>query len=206
MPESATTLAPETSPAAPTDGISLAPAQRKLLDILRNIGGPLFAILDAARDDRILQILAASGEEYQSLYTGLQGEILAPYAPYLVRLPADSTLLETLIAQGWGQSWGIYLVSAADWKALRKHFRAFLIVKSPENRPLYFRYYDPRVLRVYFPTCNVAGAQIMFGPVDAYLCENETSTTMLMFKPALDQLHEENYKFLTTSTIPISKQ
>ena len=99
--------------------------------------------------------------------------MLEAYAPYLVRLPGDSRLLEALIAQGWGKHWGIFVVSATDFKTLRKHFRTFLMVNSPEGDRLYFRYYDPRVLRVYLPTCNAEETNFVFGLVAAYLCEGE---------------------------------
>jgi hypothetical protein len=158
-----------------------------LINILRNIGGPLFAVLDATRDPlRILVMLRSSGEEYQSLYEGMQGKMLEAFAPYLVRLPGDSRLLEALVAQGWGQNWGIFVVSAADFKTLRKHFRTFLMVKSPEGDRLYFRYYDPRTLRVYLPTCNAAETNFVFGPVAAYLCEDETPDMLLVFQPGRD--------------------
>ena len=201
MPESATTLdpaVPATTAAVRTD---LTSAQLRLLDILRNIGGPLFAILDAARDDRILQILAASGEEHQSLYAGLQGEILAPYAPYLVRLPADSPLLKTLIAEGWGQSWGICLVSGADWKTLRKHFRTFLMVKLPDAQTVYFRYYDPRVLRLYLPTCDADESRHVFGPISAFLCESAIPSVLNVFQPGDDMPRIETVSLIKALVI-----
>jgi Domain of unknown function (DUF4123) len=168
-------------------GATVTPLQQDLVSILQNIGGPLFAILDATRDPlSILGILRASGEEYQSLYEGLQGRVLEAYAPYLVRLPIESRLLETLVAQAWGKRWGIFVVSAADFKSLRKHFRTFQMVKSPEGEKLYFRYYDPGVLRVYLPTCNLEETNFVFGPVAAYLCEGESPDTLLVFQPGQD--------------------
>jgi Domain of unknown function (DUF4123) len=172
------------STTAALEPVRLTSLQQDLINILRNIGGPLFAVLDATRDPlRILVMLRSSGEEYQSLYEGMQGKMLEAFAPYLVRLPGDSRLLEALVAQGWGQNWGIFVVSATDFKTLRKHFRTFLMVKSPEGDRLYFRYYDPRVLRVYLPTCNAAETNFVFGPVAAYLCEGEAADTLLVWQP-----------------------
>ncbi|MGA7904712.1 MAG: DUF4123 domain-containing protein [Terrimicrobiaceae bacterium] len=174
-------------PAAAPQAVTSAPLEQDLTNILRTIGGPLFALLDATRDPlRILGMLRSSGEKYQSLYEGLQGRMLEAYAPYLVRLPGDSRLLETLVAQGWGKNWGIFVVSAADFQSLRKHFRTFLMVKSPEGEQLYFRYYDPRVLREYLPTCNAEETNFVFGPVAAYLCEGEASDALLVFQPGQD--------------------
>ena len=183
---------------APLEAVTLTPLHQDLVNILRNIGGPLFALLDATRDPlRILGMLRSSGGECQSLYEGMQGKMLDAYAPYLARLPGDSRLLETLIAQGWGKHWGIFVVSAADFKSLRKHFRTFLMVKSPEGQPLYFRYYDPRVLRLYLPTCDAAETEFVFGPVAAYLCEGETQDTLWVFQPGPEAPKTESYQLTT---------
>lgn len=103
------------STAAPPEKVSLTPLQEDLVNILRNIGGPLFALLDTTRDPlRILATLRGSGENFQSLYEGMQGRMLDAYAPYLVPLPGDSPLLEKVVAEGWGKHWGIFVVSGAD--------------------------------------------------------------------------------------------
>jgi len=117
---------------------------------------PMFAILDAARDDRILELARQSVEAHQSLYEGVQGEPLATVAPYLVGpFRASSKLLSRLVTEGWGKRWGIYLTSREPFKEVRRHFRRFLIVEMEDTEePLYFRYYDPWVLRVFLPTCS----------------------------------------------------
>src|SRR5262245_20146499 len=50
---------------APVDGIR---GQTRLLQILRAAAQPLFALLDAAREPQILDLLAQSREEHRSLY------------------------------------------------------------------------------------------------------------------------------------------
>lgn len=55
---------------------------------------------------------------------------------------------------------------------LRRHFRRFLRVTDEQGQPLMFRYYDPRVLRVYLPTCTAEELALVFGPVSAYLIED----------------------------------
>ena len=82
-----------------------ATPQERLLYLLHSDFQPLFAVLDAARDIKILALLFKSKEEYQSLYEGPQGAKLAQVAPYLVRLQKDSLLLEKLVRDGWGESW-----------------------------------------------------------------------------------------------------
>jgi hypothetical protein len=141
----------------------------------------LYAILDAARDPRIYQGLVDSDCAYQCLYRGDLADELREVAPYLVHLQPQAPLTEWLLNLGWGDSWGIFLASAADMRDLRRHFRRFLMVYSEDGKPLYFRYYDPRVLRLYLPTCNAAEVLILFGPVARYYVEGEGGDTLIEF-------------------------
>jgi hypothetical protein len=134
---------------------------------------PLFAVLDAARTDRILEVLHEAPEEYRSLYDGVQGEALAAAAPYLVALPRASRLLERLVREGWGDRWGIYMTSARPFAEVRRHLRRFLIVEDEESRRrLYFRFYDPRVLRAFLPTCTPLQRADLFGELGAMWLES----------------------------------
>jgi hypothetical protein len=64
---------------------------------------------------------------------------------------------------------------------VRKHFRHFLMVKLADGRDAYFRFYDPRVLRAYLPSCNAAEAAQFFGPVRRYLVEATGAEPLLQF-------------------------
>jgi hypothetical protein len=65
---------------------------------------------------------------------------------------------------------------------MRKHFRRFLTVHDSDGKPLLFRYYDPRVLRVYLPTCTAEELQTIFGPVLCFLQEGENPAELLRFQ------------------------
>jgi hypothetical protein len=156
--------------------------QDRLLALLRNEFQPLYAILDAARDIRVLALLLHhKQEQIQSLYEGEQGATLAQVAPYLVRLPKESPLLETMVTEGWGKSWGVYLTSAAPFEQVRHHLRHFLQVKLPDGEQVYFRFYDPRVMRMFLPTCTPEDTTQFFGPILNYLVEDETPEQLLRF-------------------------
>lgn len=155
--------------------------QDRLLALFREDFQPLYAILDTARDIRILALLLHHKEECQSLYEGEQGAKLAQVAPYLVRLQKDSPLLETLVKEGWGKSWGVYLTSPNNLQEVRHHFRHFLQVKLPSGEQVYFRFYDPRVMRVFLPTCTPEDTTQFFGPIQNYLVEDETPEQLLRF-------------------------
>ena len=131
----------------------------------------IYTILDAARDERIYPGILNSDNEYICLYRGKQASDLADVAPYLVKLERGDAFTNWLLTQGWGRSWGIFLSSDAPFNQLRQHFRTFLMVYDDKGKPLYFRYYDPRVLRVYLPTCNEEELKVLFGPVSRYYAE-----------------------------------
>ena len=74
--------------------------------------------------------------------------------------------------EGWGRRWGIFLTSTQPLKDLRRHLRRFLVVEDDRRgEQLYFRFYDPEVLRVFLPTCLPGQAAELFSDVDAFLCE-----------------------------------
>jgi hypothetical protein len=77
-----------------------------ILGYLRDQPAPLFAVLDASREQRLFGWLITSGERYQSLFEGVKARWLADFAPYLVQLPRTSALLEPLVQEGWGKHWG----------------------------------------------------------------------------------------------------
>jgi Domain of unknown function (DUF4123) len=143
------------------------------LKSLSTSSAPLFAVLDSARTERILHFLRNSREEYQSLYEGPEAQKLSRVAPYLLSLPEGSPALGQLVEQGWGESWGIYLSCRLPLKELRRHLRRFLLGESEETREsLYFRFYDPRVLRVFLPTCTTQQWSGFFGEAECFWMES----------------------------------
>jgi hypothetical protein len=76
----------------------------------------------------------------------------------------------------------VFVIAPAAMEALRNHFRRFLMVRLPAERLVYFRFYDPRVLRVYLPTCTPEELELIFGPVDYFVMESgETRGELIVF-------------------------
>lgn len=145
----------------------------------------LFAIVDASRGTRPLQLLRESVDEHRSLYDGVRGDALAHVAPYLVALRPDSGLLERLVQEGWGARWGIYLTCPRQLKEVRRHLRRFLMVEDDDTGDkYYFRFYDPRTLRSFVPSCTPRQRQDFFGEVRSYLGEGERGE-LCCFTPEL---------------------
>lgn len=143
--------------------------------------GTVFAILDGASVGDLLTPLYEHHPEFECLYRGEIEPDMAEVAPYLVRLERGTPFTQWLLEQGWGNHWGIFAVADAELPVMRRHFRRFLTVHDPDGKPLYFRYYDPRVLRAYLPTCNAEELQTMFGPVECFMLEDEPPATALRF-------------------------
>jgi hypothetical protein len=153
-------------------------------------GGEVYAVLDAARDRHIYRTLVESPLGSQCLYEGPLPKALAETAPYLVRLKPRNNFTEKLFDEGFSKSWGIFLCSPAPELELRRHLRTFLMVADDRGQFLYFRYYDPRVFRVYLPTCNELELEAVFGPVERFFCESDGGRSMVEYGrrgPALVQ-------------------
>ena len=165
----------ETQPLAsePLDPIVAASVPRALETLKREVGH-LWGVLDTARDERILTLLRESVDDHRSLYEGIKGEALADVAPYLVCFRRDSGLLDRIVTEGWGRSWGVFVSSRQSFKAVRRHFRRFLMVEEDGTfEKLYFRFYDPRVLREIMPISTVRQRDQIFDGLEAIFVEGE---------------------------------
>jgi uncharacterized protein DUF4123 len=141
----------------------------------------VWAIVDCARDERIYPALRNSQLDYLCLFSGrLHREVVAA-APHLIEVAPTYRFTPRLIEMGWGQSWGVFL-RIKDPSNLRSHLRGFLRVKDESGRFLLFRYYDPRVLRVYLPTCRPDELRTVFGPISSYLVEDVDGKGLIEFE------------------------
>ncbi len=136
-------------------------------------GLAVWTILDAARDSRIYGAVDGTYLDKCCLFSGDLPWQLQMTAPYLVRLERGDPFTRYLGEHGWGRAWGIFLRSNAGIQTLRRHFRGFLRVKDTKGRHMLFRYYDPRVMRVYLPTCTPDELRTVFGPVREFVVEDQ---------------------------------
>ena len=174
---------------------------QRLLDLLfyrfeRN-GTSLYALVDAARDRGIHHWIKASGFEYSCLFTGQLSEELLAASPYLLRIVPGSVSLPRLIEQGWGHSWGLFLAAHAGLVEVRRHLRRLLQVRTENHKRLFFRYYDPRVLRIFLPTCQPAKLAEVFGPIQRFDMEAEDISQLLRFRLIPEQSAPANLRTWT---------
>lgn len=115
--------------------------------------------------------------ELECLFSGDLATELANVGPYLGRLasyePGVKAIVEDLLIAQVATL--VTLQATADGQAditfsqLHRHFRKFNVVYDPAGKPLFFRYYDPRVLIDVLSGFEAEQLNAFFGPVDAML-------------------------------------
>lgn len=132
---------------------------------------PVYAVLDGARDRRMKAWIDSTQAPAWCLYRGELHPDLVNAAPYLLRLGRGHAYTEQFFGMGWRNSWGVLFSSPAPTAELRRHLRRFLRARTEQGRILAFRWYDPRVLRIYLPTCTPEEIDAFFGPITALVAE-----------------------------------
>jgi hypothetical protein len=142
-----------------------------------------FAVLDGARIEKLASTLEMHGAQAECLLAGKLEPSVARTAPYVLRLERDASFTTWLLERGWAKSYGIFVRAPLELNELRRHLKRFLVVAGPDGQRLFFRFYDPRVLRLYLPTLNAEETAQIFGPVRAYAMESADGRELLSFTP-----------------------
>lgn len=168
--------------------------RQRILDILWPPGRArhtsVWAVLDCARDPAIYRLLLESRLEFLCLYSGKLPRDLELVAPHMVELLPGHRLTQRLLDEGWGRAWGV-LASVDDATVLRPHLRRLLKVQDQHGQRLLFRYYDPRVLRTYLPTCLPVELDEFFGPVKCFVSEDADGAGVLEWRCENGRLVDE---------------
>jgi len=132
-----------------------------------------YFVLDGARlESNLLKALSFDVQQ-RCLYQGKSSEDLEFVAPYLVRYIPGSPFAEWLSQNSMGESWGVFIQTVLPFEEIYRHLRKFLLVNTEDGKELYFRFYDPRVLRIFLPTCSSSQLKLFFGPVNSFIVESE---------------------------------
>ena len=138
-------------------------------------------VVDAARIEGLPARLDGIRAGARCLYQGKSEEELADVAPWILTTEPGSDASRLVFGELWGQSAAVHMVTGASLTDLRSHLRHFLMVVSEDGKTLYFRFYDPRVLRVFLPTCSPEQLAEFFGPIEAFYLEDEDPGRALRF-------------------------
>lgn len=150
-------------------------------------------IFDAARATEANLIKARElNQAGISLYKGLLEEKIETLGPFIFPFKHPTAFSEFLTKEGWGYSWGIFAVSALTTEHLFHHFRQFLVVKKAQSgEELYFRFYDPRVLRAFLPTCDIHQLKSFFDAITYLVVEDENPEFCLKYSLQNQELKTE---------------
>src|SRR5436190_8927324 len=139
-------------------------------------------LLDGARMKIHLDEAKARNKAHDCLYRGASIQTLISVAPYIFQFAWGTPFANWYAHEGWGKSWGLLVKSSWPMPELHKHFRQFLKVQTEAGQSLYFRFYDPRVLRTFLPTCNAQQLRDFFGQaIDYFIVEDEDPAYAIRF-------------------------
>ena len=154
------------------------------------MGDRLYGVVDAVRDKELAYAAPRKyGQTIHWLFEEGSGSHMLDVAPYLVpitfrpKYPYEGSGYLDLWTRGLGSSAGILLITPIATDVLLSHLRDIFRVTDETGHRFFFRFYDPRVLRTYLPTCTPAEAKQFFGQVRHILVEAAKPGKMLSYSP-----------------------
>ncbi|MCX6270838.1 MAG: DUF4123 domain-containing protein [Bacteroidetes bacterium] len=153
-----------------------------LLDQAERENGYLYAIVDSARNEDVFRYFLIDNVTYRSLFQDTLDEQAFGVSGFLVGCNRESILFNWLTSQVWGSSCSIFFTSQSSFDEVFKHLQNLNRVYLEDDEVVYFRYYDPRVLRVFLPTCTQRELDIFFGEVISFMMETENTDVLTVLK------------------------
>ena len=150
----------------------------------------LYCVLDGASVPDLPMRLYETRSPNYCLFRGDLTPDVAQTAPYVVNLLPNSPFTQWILDESFGKHLGIFAHCRFSIKEMRRHFRSLVNVYNEQGNPMIFRFYDPRVLRRFLPTCNAAELKNLFSNVQAYFAEAEDGENLLGFQLENDSLKE----------------
>lgn len=175
-------------------------SERQIDDIQRqlfpNTENNIYAIIDGAACPELRFKLYRWQPVYSCLWSGKLEPDLEEVAPYMVKLERGAVFTEWLIKEGWGKHWNIFVETPLAPAPFRKQIRKLQLVKSPEGKTLLFRFYDPRVIEMFIPTCEPEQLDELFSQLSyiAYCNLTNQELEMCRFDPELMTVNTKSYK------------
>lgn len=140
-----------------------------------------YLLLDGAILEQQLNQAKGLNENHRSLYRGETDPEIEAVGPFLFVYPHSEAFRAWYCENGLNDHWGILVDAPSSFDEIYAHFRRFLMVKTEDGQQLYFRFYDPRVLRIFLPTCDSGQLRELFGPVHSFACSIPESHNTLQF-------------------------
>lgn len=145
----------------------------------------LYTVVDAAKDYRLASAAREIlGEPLRPLLTKapLFMERVGPYMTPIRCAERGARYLE-FWTNYVGENAGLFFFTKSWPQAVRAHLISIFEVLDEERRMFFFRFYDPRVIRDYLPTCTGKECKEFFGPIRCILADGEKAGTMYQYRP-----------------------
>jgi hypothetical protein len=142
----------------------------------------LYCVLDGVMVPDLPERLYSGQVPNHCLLTGDLPADVVHAAPYLVYLSPDSKFADWVLTEALGKHWGVFVQSPRSMLEMRRHFRALMQAYDERGNPMKFRFYDPRVLSKFLPTCNGGELKTLFGEVQAFYTESEDGSDLVRYR------------------------
>jgi hypothetical protein len=163
---------------------------QKLKNYLFSETTKLYCILDGASVPDLPMRLYETNTPNYCLFRGEMEPDEMYAAPYVAILLPGSSFSEWVLSESSGKHWGIFAHCRYSLKEMRRHCRALVNVYDEKGNPLIFRYYDPRVLRKFLPTCTDEEIVTLFGKIETLFAETEDGNTLTAYRLENDKLKQ----------------
>ena len=194
--------------------MSEASSLQELLSRFKERGLALAVLIDSVTFPDLRIVLEQARMEYHSLFSGPDDEILESEAPVLVPLSAPDCAFASRLAQMADADF-ICIGYFAETARIVRHLKGWLSVHLPltapershEDKPVLFRFYDPRILTLFLATLTPQEAVAYCGPIEAWGASQPvaqswypTAETLAsqpsVRRPELFRIRSEQYKIL----------
>lgn len=161
------------------------------------VSGDVYAVLDGAVVKQLPDYFEDRDAPFACLFPGETDPLVLTRAPWLVRIEQGGEIMAWILQEGWARNWGMFAVVPHEtpFDAVLDHFRKFLQVRLPDERLVFFRFYDPRVQRLFLPSCDAAQAAECFALPIAWTCESDGGDALLV--------HTADAGAVDTSRVPL---
>ncbi len=145
----------------------------------------LYAVVDAAKDDKIYHMLQTYESNFYSLYFGDEAENLEQVAPYLIKLKECDLFTDWYIKNVYGNAASILVTSIKSEFEIQDHLQNYtkplMEFKTDEGikfQEVFLAFYDPRVFPNYLRSISLEHRVAFLQPFKAVFYEGLESTTL----------------------------
>lgn len=124
----------------------------------------LWAVIDGAGALELVFHARRLGHRVYTLFDGDMAAEVATSGPCLVPISQRGAFADVW-ANWLGKSAGVLVEGSEDLDRVLGQMRSAFVVRGEDEQAYFFRFYDPRILREYLPSCRPEELDALFGGV-----------------------------------------